>query len=449
MSNINSLSATTPYRYAVTISGLLIICIMLFVAGVYFQSYNTLEKQVRQEMTNEKNILQSLPKQKEVIINLYQESQIINLDKPLPAYWQNILQDKIIKLSDKDIEKRYWQQFGLQSGTLVTVVKISDSYMLLTRRLSHRPFLHLLLKSTIYISIIIFGIILIYSSIISSRMLRRIAQIDETARAILSGDQQKRIPIHPNRRDEYTQLSITLNNMLDRMNMLVKDLRQVNNNIAHDLKTPLNRLRSRIEMALLHHKSNNDYEDVLASSIEDIDELLNIFNALLLIGNLESNSRDYQLKIQNVSELLLGLGELYQVIAEEKQHQLNIQIAENIYLFMNSTLFSQAISNLLDNAIKYTPNGGNIDLILKTNQSMATIVIADNGIGIPQQDKEKVFERFSRLDQSRHLPGTGLGMALVKSILKIHHSSINLYDNNPGLRIEIQIRMQDKNNKLA
>ncbi len=440
-SSIKPLSVATPYRYAIGVTVLVITCIMLVLASFYFQSYQSLENQAKQQLRANREVLSAFPEQLETLQTIYQDKRIIKLNEPLPKLWQNRLQNEIIKLTDNDVQALQWQKLNVPSGTLVTV---ANGHILLTTQINHHDFLHLLLKSLIYLFIAIFLIMLIYSFIISSRMARRIAQIDTTAKEIMHGNRQKRIPVRPEKRDEYTQLSITLNQMLDRMDMLVKDLRQVNNNIAHDLKTPLNRLRSRLEIALLHPNSDNDYPEILASSIEDIDELLNIFNTLLLIGNLESDSRDYQLKNQNASELLQNLGELYQVIAEEKQHQFHIEITDNVFLLINSTLFSQAISNLLDNAIKYTPNGGKITFTLKTEQNMAIIVIIDNGIGIPPKDREKVFERFTRLDQSRQLPGTGLGMALVKSILKIHHASIYLHDNQPGLRVEIQMRMQVK-----
>lgn len=442
-SSIKSLSVATPYRYAIGVSVLIVICIMLVLASFYFQSYNSLETQAKQQLRTDSRLLSAFPKQLNQLKNIYQDDYIITLEKPIPIAWQKRLQNNVIKLSDTDIKQLQWQTLGLSSGTLVTVTDSPSGQVLLAKQINHHGFLRLLLKSLIYLFIAIFLIMLIYSFIISSRMARRIAQIDSTAQEIMNGNRQKRIPIRPEQRDEYTQLSVTLNSMLDRMDTLVRDLRQVNNNIAHDLKTPLNRLRSRLEIALLH-PTDNDYTEILADSIEDIDELLNIFNALLLIGNLDSDSRNYQLTQENASELLQNLGELYQAIAEEKQHQFTINITDNVNLLMNKTLFSQAISNLLDNAIKYTPNGGYIDLTMKTHHDTTIITITDNGIGIPASQREKVFERFTRLDQSRQLPGTGLGMALVKSIMKIHHANIHLYDNQPtGLRIEIQLRKQD------
>lgn len=439
-SSIKSLSVATPYRYAISVSVLIVICIMLVLASFYFQSYNSLETQAKQQLRTDSRLLSAFPKQLNQLKNIYQDDYIITLKKPIPIAWQKRLQNNVVKLSDTDIKQLHWQELGLSSGTLVTVTDSPSGQVLLAKQINHHDFLRLLLKSLIYLFIAIFLIMLIYSFIISSRMARRIAQIDSTAKEIMHGNRQKRIPIRPEQRDEYTQLSVTLNSMLDRMDTLVRDLRQVNNNIAHDLKTPLNRLRSRLEIALLH-PADNDYTEILADSIEDIDELLNIFNALLLIGNLDSDSRNYQLTQENASELLQNLGELYQAIAEEKQHQFTINITDNVFLLMNKTLFSQAISNLLDNAIKYTPNGGNIDLTLKTHNDTVIITITDSGIGIPASQREKVFERFTRLDQSRQLPGTGLGMALVKSIMKIHHANIHLSDNQPsGLKVEIQLR---------
>lgn len=433
-------SITTPYRYAFSVTVLIVVCMMLVVAGFYFQSYGALEKQARQQLDSESKMLSIFPKSLQKFRQIYPQTQIIELQKPLPKHRQTSLQRGVVKLSNQEIKALQWQTLGVQAGVLATVVDTPRGAVALVKKIPHQEFRSLLLKSIIYLLVMVFVIMLAYGFIVNSYMARRIVQIDETAKEIMNGNRQKRIPVRADNADEYTQLSITLNHMLDRMDALMHDLRQVNNNIAHDLKSPLNRLRSRMEVALLTPRCHEEYQEILASSIEDIDELLSTFNALLLMGNLESNARDYRLKSQNVGVLLRNLGELYQAIAEEKQHQLQMDIADEVFLLINHTLFSQAISNLLDNAIKYTPEGGKIDFSLKSQQEMAIITIADNGIGIPAQDREKVFERFSRLDQSRQLPGTGLGMALVKAILAIHHANITLHDNQPGLRVEIRLR---------
>ncbi len=222
----------------------------------------------------------------------------------------------------------------------------------------------------------------------------------------------------------------------------MQELRQVNSNIAHDLKSPLNRMRSRMEVALMNSRNAEEYQQALANSIADVDTLLQTFQALLLMGNLQSNARNYELKTLSLSALASNLGELYTALADEKQHQLQIAIQPGIQVFANPSLLSQALSNLLDNAIKYTPAGGCIRFSVSRTTNMALIVISDNGPGIPTGERENVFKPFTRLDAARQLPGTGLGMSLVHAILSIHQASIQLHDNQPGLRVEIRLRTQ-------
>ncbi len=426
---------TTPLRYTFAFSLLMIICLMPVLAGLYFESYRQAEKSARLRLQTEQSFVSKQAQNFASIDSLFHDTRVIALHDAPPAVWRQQLTKKTIRLTAKMITELNWSRYQLSDDMLVTL--IPNTKILLALPVQHKRFMLLLLQSLLYLSIVVVIVMFIFALVVSSRIMRRIDNIDYTAKEILAGDIKKRIPVFGH--DEFSRLSQTLNAMLEKMQNLMADLRQTNNNIAHDLKSPLNRLRSRIEVTLLNPRNNEEYRRVLTQSIEDIDDLLSTFNALLLMGNLDSHSRNYQLKPLALKQLLTDMGDLYSAIAEEKQQTLTVKLADDIQILANKNLFAQAIGNLLDNAIKYTPNGGSIGLSAKRQAGAAIIVIDDNGPGIPINQHKAVFKRFSRLDKSRHLPGTGLGMALVRSILNAHNATIKLSDNHPGLRIEIRL----------
>ncbi len=427
---------TTPLRYTFIFSFLMIICLMPILAGLYFELYRNTEKSARLRLQAEQSFFSRQTQNVATIDSLFHDTRVIALHDAPPAIWQQQLTKTTIKLTDKIIAELDWSRYQLSDDTLVTLIPDTNTLIAIPIQRKHATLI--LLQSLLYLSVVVLIVMFIFALVVSSRIMRRIDNIDYTAKEILAGDIKKRIPVFGY--DEFSRLSQTLNAMLEKMQTLMADLRQVNNNIAHDLKSPLNRLRSRIEVTLLNPRNNEEYRHVLAQSIEDIDDLLKTFNALLLMGNLDSNSRNYQLKPLALSQLLTDMGDLYSAIAEDKQQTLTLKIADDIQILANKNLFAQAIGNLLDNAIKYTPDNGSINLSAMQQADTAIIIIDDNGPGIPINQHKVVFERFSRLDKSRHLPGTGLGMALVRSIVKAHNATIKLADNHPGLRVEIRLR---------
>ncbi len=427
---------TTPLRYTFIFSFLMIICLMPILAGLYFELYRNTEKSARLRLQAEQSFFSRQTQNVATIDSLFHDTRVIALHDAPPAIWQQQLTKTTIKLTDKIIAELDWSRYQLSDDTLVALIPNTNTLIAIPIQRKHATLI--LLQSLLYLSVVVLIVMFIFALVVSSRIMRRIDNIDYTAKEILAGDIKKRIPVFGH--DEFSRLSQTLNAMLEKMQTLMADLRQVNNNIAHDLKSPLNRLRSRIEVTLLNPRNNEEYRHVLAQSIEDIDDLLKTFNALLLMGNLDSNSRNYQLKPLALSPLLTDMGDLYSAIAEDKQQTLTLKIADDIQILANKNLFAQAIGNLLDNAIKYTPENGSINLSAMQQADTAIIIIDDNGPGIPINQHKVVFERFSRLDKSRHLPGTGLGMALVRSIVKAHNATIKLADNHPGLRVEIRLR---------
>ena len=293
-------------------------------------------------------------------------------------------------------------------------------------------------------AILMLALGLIGGVIASRTALRRIETINRAAAGIIAGDISRRIPVGKSG-DEFDRLAGNLNAMLDRIEHLMGGIREVTDNIAHDLRSPLGRLRNRIETALHAPPSADTYVDALQQSIEDADQLLATFTALLDIAEVESGAPRAAMEAIDLTALVVGLTELYEPAAEEAGLMLSQNIGSTPILIRgNRQLLSQALSNLIENAIKYTPTGGSASVALTANSNTASVTIADSGPGIPLQARERVFERFFRLEASRTTPGNGLGLSLVKAAIHLHKGEIRLDSaygdaTAPGLKITITL----------
>ena len=262
----------------------------------------------------------------------------------------------------------------------------------------------------------------------SRSTMRRIEAINETSREIIQGDLSRRIPTEGSD-DEFDQLTKNLNTMLDQIETLMDGVRHVTDNIAHDLKTPLTRLRNRLES--LNAQDNPATSDV-ETAIAEADSLLATFNALLRIARIEAGHRMAEFGEIGLPGLMRDVIELYEPLAHERQQSINARIEEGIKIRGDRDLLFQAVANLLDNAIKYTPEKGRIDILLERDGARAKISIHDSGPGIPAGERKRVFDRFVRLESSRNTPGNGLGLSLVAAVAKLHRAEVAL-DGGGGL----------------
>lgn len=267
--------------------------------------------------------------------------------------------------------------------------------------------------------------------------LRRIDSVNKTAREIMDGDMSRRVQLSGSD-DELDRLARNLNAMLDRIEALMAGLRQVTDNIAHDLRSPLNRLRSRLEVTMMEDPDKATYRVALVDTMGEADDLLKTFNALLLIGEAESGLDWSKLEAVDLSIHTNDVVELYEPAADEAGLELRANITSDIFVRGNPNLISQAIVNLLDNALKYTPSGGKVDVSVGVDAvGDAYFEVADSGPGIPEDEHTNVLDRFVRLEGSRSTVGSGLGLSLVAAVAKLHQARLVLKDNEPGLVVHM------------
>ncbi|WP_088348552.1 MULTISPECIES: ATP-binding protein [Rhodomicrobium] len=283
--------------------------------------------------------------------------------------------------------------------------------------------------------------------LVGRSLLRRVESMTETTRNIMAGDLSRRVPVSGSD-DEFDRLAVSLNEMLKRIEELIAGFKEVSDNIAHDLKTPLSRLRNRVETALREPADPQTYRDALQATIEDADELIKTFDALLSIARLESGAAHPNLERFDLAAVVTDVCELYEPLAEERGMVLDLTPAAETIVEGKRELIAQAVANILDNAIKYgTPGDGSpganaktISVSLDRQPERADIVIGDRGPGVPPEDRERVFRRFVRLEASRSLPGSGLGLSLAAAVARLHGGTLTLSDNEPGLKATLSLR---------
>lgn len=283
---------------------------------------------------------------------------------------------------------------------------------------------------------------LIAGVVTSVRVLRRIDTITSTSNKIMGGDLSERVPV-TGRNDEFDALATNLNAMLDRIEKLMQGMKEVTDNVAHDLKTPLTRLRNKAESALRESQDEGARREALETTIEESDKLIKTFNALLMIARAEAGTPSGALSEIDLSAVVADVAELYGPLAEDQGLVLETDIAEGVKVHGNRELLGQALVNLIENALKYyEPAEGKSGLIkvgLKGEAGRVLVTVADNGPGIPEADRGRVVERFVRLEKSRTEPGSGLGLSLVAAVARLHKGELRLEDNAPGLRAVVEL----------
>ena len=270
-------------------------------------------------------------------------------------------------------------------------------------------------------------------------VLGRVASINQTANAIVRGDLSRRMAA-PSTRDEFDQLARTINGMLDQIQLLVEGARNTSDAVAHDLRTPLTELRNRLEAIVLDRPQTAPMIEEVQKAVGDTDRLIAVFNALLRLADIKSGARRAGFRKVDLADVVADVGELYAPLAEENGIALTIDASRGFTVNGDPHLLSQALANLVDNAIKFTPRGGAIQLHLQqADRTRVEIRVTDNGGGIPDSEKGLVTEKFHRGRDEEDTPGTGLGLSLVEAIARLHAGVFVLSDNNPGLVASLRL----------
>ena len=272
--------------------------------------------------------------------------------------------------------------------------------------------------------------------LVGRRVSARLEKINQNSAAILGGDFSRRMPVGSGG-DEFDDLSENLNRMLDRIEGLMEGMRSVSDEIAHDLRSPISRLKSRIEVALLTEDDTDGYRSVLQETVVEADRILSIFNSLLAITLAESGAERERFRDVDLDDMAADVVDTYEPLATETGLELVRKSSGQTLVRGEPHLLAQALANLLDNAIKYVPAGGRIVIRLDRTEETQRLVVEDNGPGMSEDFRDRAFERFSRADSSRTEPGSGLGLSLVRAVAHLHGGEVRLEDAGPGLRASL------------
>jgi signal transduction histidine kinase len=270
----------------------------------------------------------------------------------------------------------------------------------------------------------------------SRSALRRVERIVAVSNDIMEGNLARRLPVS-GARDEIDRLAETINRMLERIQTLIEGLRQVSSDIAHDLRTPLGRLRQRLEAARRAPLSVENCAETIDRAVAEVDAILETFGALLRIAQIESGVRRARFAAFDLSALARDIMESFEAVAESRGQWIVGHLAPGVSLRGDRELLAQALVNLIENAIRHSPAGTRIEVVLERSAEGPVLTVSDNGPGIPAAEHENVLRRFYRLEKSRTTPGSGLGLALVKAIADLHQARLDLGDNAPGLRVSL------------
>ncbi|MBI1214156.1 MAG: HAMP domain-containing protein [Alphaproteobacteria bacterium] len=278
----------------------------------------------------------------------------------------------------------------------------------------------------------LFGVI--GGAYISRNVMRRLELINRTSQEIMSGDLTRRIPVRGDR-DELDHLAVNLNAMLDQIETLMTGMREVADNIAHDLRTPLNRLRNKLEgLTIGDGGTREDTIAALEGAIGEADNLIATFNSLLLIAEAETGAHRDTMEPVDLRDIVRDITDLYEPVAEQRGIKLEVSAPTSVPVRGNRSLLARAAANLVENALKFTPEGGQVRVTTASPRDEPPYLsVSDTGPGIPEEDRERVLDRFVRLERSRNTPGSGLGLSLVAAVARMHDGKVELGDNRPGL----------------
>jgi len=316
-------------------------------------------------------------------------------------------------------------------------VQLGSAFLLVGRNLRRVDEIQeLLLRSLAWMLAVTIGLALAGGAALSRGALKRVEAINRAFREITGGNLSQRVSTRGTH-DELDRLAININLMLNRIEQLMANLQQVTNDIAHDLRTPLGRLRQGLESARLRASSVEEHQAAIDRAIEQTDSILDTFAALLRIAQIESKARRGRFAVVDLSEISDRIVEAYESVVEDAGQKLSGNISPGIQVHGDKDLLTQMLANLVENATRHCPTGAKVIVTLRGDPT-PTLSVADTGSGIPAESRKAVLQRFYRLEDSRTTPGSGLGLALVNAIADLHNATLTLSDNRPGLRVSLR-----------
>jgi signal transduction histidine kinase len=306
-------------------------------------------------------------------------------------------------------------------------------HLLIGRDVQVRAQLRALLTDALLWAVVVVLLMATVGALVVRNLFRRtLANVSATATAIAGGDFAQRVKLS-GRGDEFDQVAEVINDMLDRIGRLMDGVRQVSNAIAHDLRTPITRARTRLEDAALHAETPDDLRAAIERATMDLDGIVAVFQALLRIAEIEAGSRRSSFARLDLAPLLAEIADLYSALAEDRDIVLTLETPPTVPAYSDKAMIQQAIANLVDNAVKFSPQGGTVRVSASVSTKII-IIVSDQGPGIAVEEREKATDRFYRGESARSTPGSGLGLSLVLAVAQLHGGELRLEDNHPGLR---------------
>ena len=284
--------------------------------------------------------------------------------------------------------------------------------------------------------LLVFLLAAVATAVVTWRTVGRIESINTTTQAIMQSGLGRRVPFRGTS-DEWDQLAGNLNSMLDRIEALMAEVRHVTDNVAHDLRTPLARLRGRLERASFDPRGAKTDQALINESIADLDDVLRMFSSMMRISQVESTDRTSAFRDVDLVETGRDVAELFDATAEMRHINLSVKAEAPAIIVGDRDLLFEAMANLIDNAIKHGREGGQVDLRIAKRQNRVVLRVSDDGPGIPETEHENVFRRFYRLESSRGTPGNGLGLSFVAAVARLHGAAVTLRSNKPGIGVEL------------
>ncbi|WP_426423545.1 sensor histidine kinase [Bradyrhizobium genosp. A] len=300
----------------------------------------------------------------------------------------------------------------------------------------HSAFTAMIELAMIAVAVLLVVLAGLAAVLVTRRTVGRIEEINATSRAIMLSGLDRRIPLRGSH-DEWDRVAENLNLMLDRIETLMGEVKQVSDNVAHDLRTPLTRMRGRLEKAYHHERDSEADAALIGDTIADLDAVLGMFASITRISEIETRARRSAFRALNLAEIAGEVVELYDAAAEQVATRLSLGGDREVAVTGDRDLLFDAIANLVDNAIKHGRAGGKVTVTCRNAGDGATIAIVDDGPGIAADQHDHVFKRFYRLEQSRYTPGNGLGLSLVAAVSRLHGAEIALHDSAPGLTVQL------------